>query len=149
MTSNEGIINKDLICCYWYVTSILNRLLCFISPRWHLIFFNYLVSMQFNVLPKTIIEIFSIPSMVGGSVITKWVYRGCLILLSNRVTFVDLVEHDMLDVDHFKRGLTTCFFWITECRTHVVKFKTLNEPVVNVTGDPNPYRSNYFMTKSL
>ena len=34
---------------------------------------------------------------MGDSVIAKRVYISCPILLSNRVTLVDLVEQDMLD----------------------------------------------------
>ena len=36
---------------------------------------------------------------VGESVIAKKVYRNCSIMLPNRVSYVDLVELDMLDFD--------------------------------------------------
>ena len=36
---------------------------------------------------------------MGESVVAKRVYRNCPIMLPNRVSYVDLVELDMLDFD--------------------------------------------------
>ena len=36
---------------------------------------------------------------MSESVVAKRVYRNCPIMLSNRVSYVELVEHHMLDFD--------------------------------------------------
>lgn len=61
----------------------------------------------------------------------KRVYKKCPIFLSHRITLVDLVELDMLHFDIFL-GMD----WLHSCyasiyyRTHVVKFKFPDEPVL-------------------
>ena len=44
---------------------------------------------------------FMITTSVGKSVVGKRVYRNCLIMLSNRVTHVELVELDIVDLISF------------------------------------------------
>ena len=68
---------------------------------------------------------------VGESVVAKRVYRNCPIMLPNRVSYVDLVELDMLDFDIIlgMYCLHACFAFIY-CRTRVVRFSFPNEPVV-------------------
>ena len=58
-----------------------------------------LVVMKFFVLPDNFVELFSVTTPVGDSIVAKRVYKSCPILLSNRATLVDLVELDMLDFD--------------------------------------------------
>ena len=54
-------------------------------------FVTPLVDMKFDMFPDVLVEhFFAFP--VGDFVVAKRVYRGCPILLSNRVTLVDLVE---------------------------------------------------------
>ena len=56
-------------------------------------------------------------------------------MLPNRVSYVDLVELDMLDFDVIlgMYWLHACFASI-DCRTRVVKFNFPNEPVVEWKG---------------
>ena len=68
---------------------------------------------------------------MGDSVLAERVFRSCPILLSNRVTLVDLVELDMLDFDVIL-GMDWLHAWfaLIDCRTRVVKFRLPNVPVL-------------------
>ena len=70
---------------------------------------------------------------MGELVVSKRLYRSCPILLPNRVSYVDLVELDMLDFDIIlgMYCLHACFAFIY-CRTRVVRFNFPNEPVVEL-----------------
>lgn len=60
---------------------------------------------------------------VGESIVVKRVYRNCPIILPNRVSYVDLVELDILEFDTILSfdWLHACFASIN-CRTSFVKF---------------------------
>ena len=70
-------------------------------------------------------------TLVGESVVAKRVYQNCLISFPNRVSYVDLVEIDMLDFDIILGIdlLHACFSSI-DYRTRVVRFNFPNKPVV-------------------
>ena len=70
-----------------------------LDPDATLYFVTSLVSMKFDVLPYVLVKPFSISTPIGDFVVSKRVYRSYPILLSNRVTLVDLVELDMLEFD--------------------------------------------------
>ena len=65
----------------------------------------------------------------------KGVYRNCPIMFPNRVSYVELVELDMLDfnvilgMDWFH----ACFASI-DCRTRMVRFNFPNEPLIGWKG---------------
>jgi len=40
---------------------------------------------------------FSVPTLVGDSVVAKKVYRDCVVSIGDRETLVDLIELDMVD----------------------------------------------------
>ena len=67
---------------------------------------------------------------VGESVIAKRVYRNCLMMFPNRVSFVKLVELDMnfFDIIYAMDWLNACFASI-HCRTREVKFNFLMNPL--------------------
>ena len=68
---------------------------------------------------------------VGESVVAKRVYRNFPILLLNRVSYVELVELNMLDFDNILgMDWSHSFFASINCRTGVVNFNFPNEPVV-------------------
>ena len=76
----------------------------------------------------------SIP--VDDSIVTKRVYRNYPIMLPNRVSYVDLVELDMLDFDIiFGMDWLHACFSSTDCRTRVVRFNFPNEPIVEWKGE--------------
>ena len=72
---------------------------------------------------------------MGESVVAKRVYRNCPIMLSNRVSYIELVELYMLDFD-----VIFCMDWLhsfltsIDCRTRVVKFNSPNECVLEWNG---------------
>ena len=55
-------------------------------------------------------ECFFVSTSMGDFAIAKRVYRSFPILLSNRVTLVDLVDFDMLEFD-IGNGLVTWLFF--------------------------------------
>ena len=72
---------------------------------------------------------------MGESVFPKRVYRNYPIMLPNRISYVDLVELDMLDFDYIL-GIAwfhACFASI-DCRKRVVRFNFPNEPIVEWKG---------------
>ena len=73
---------------------------------------------------------------MGDSVLAERVFRSCPILLSNRVTLVDLVELDMLEFDVIlgMDWLHDCFASFN-CRTRVVQFQFPNELVLEWKGE--------------
>ena len=109
-----------------YALLDLGATLSFVTP---------LVSMKFKILPDILDEPFSVSTPVGDSVVAKRVNKRCPISFCNRVTFVDLIELDMLyfDVILGMDGLHACFAFIN-CRTRVVKFQFPNEPIFEWKG---------------
>ena len=88
-----------------------------------------MVDRKFDILPDILNELFVVLTPVGYSMVAKRVYRNCPTMLLNRVTYVELVEPDMvcfeviLGMDWFH----ACFSSI-ECRTRMVKFNFLMNP---------------------
>ena len=70
-----------------------------LDPGANLSFFTPLVAKKFDILPDILHEPFIVSTPMGESVIAKMVYRNCPIMLPNRVSYVELVELDMLDFD--------------------------------------------------
>ena len=97
MVSNQ--VDQD--CSTVVVTSMLQLfsfdLYILLDPRATLTFVNPIVSMKFDILPNKLDEPFSVSTLVDDTVVAKRVYKGCPISFPNRVTFVDLIELDMLD----------------------------------------------------
>ena len=58
-----------------------------------------LVYSKFDILSNILNELFMVSTPVGESVVAKRVYRNCPILFPNRITYVELVELDMVDLD--------------------------------------------------
>ena len=71
-------------------------------------------------------------TLVDKSVVAKRVFRNCPIMLPNRVSYVELVELNMLDFDIIL-GMywLHAFFASIYCRTMVVKLNFPNEPDVD------------------
>ena len=94
-----------------------------------------MVARKFNVLLHVLIEPLSVSTPMSDSVIAKRVYRKCPIMLPNKVTLVDLVEHDMFNFDIIL-GMDWLheFFAFVDCRTRVMKFQFPNEPILGWKG---------------
>ena len=107
----------------------------YLIPPLLLSFVTPLVAIKFDILPDILHEPFIVSTPMGELVVAKRVYRNCPIMLTNRVSYVDLVELDMLDFDIIlgMDWLHTCFESI-DCRTRVVRFNFLNEPLLSGRG---------------
>ena len=80
-------------------------------PGATLLFVTPLVARKFKVLPDVLMEPFSVTTTVGDSVMARRVLRSCPISLPNRVTLVDLVELDMVDLNVILgKDWVACFF---------------------------------------
>ena len=95
-----------------YALLDLDATLSFVTP---------LVVKNFKIFPDILHETFIASNPVGESVVAKKVYNNCPIMFPNRVCYVDLVEHDMLDFDIIlgMDWLHACFASI-DCKTRVV-----------------------------
>ena len=102
-----------------------------VDPTATLSYVTPLVHKKFDILADTFQEPLVVSNSVGESVVAKKVYRNCPIMLPNRVSYVDLVELDMLDFDIIlgMDWLHACFASI-DCRKKMVRFNFTKEPVV-------------------
>ena len=98
-----------------------------LDPGATLSYVTPLVAKKFYTLPNVLHEPFVVSTPVSESIVH--------ISLLNRVSFVDLVELDMLDfdmilgMDWFHDSFATI-----DCRTRVVRFNFSNEPIVEWKG---------------
>ena len=106
-----------------YALFDLGATLSFVTP---------LIAKKFDVLLDILHEPFLVSTLVGESVVAKRVYQNCPISLPNRVSYVDIIELDMLDFNIIlgMDWLHACFASI-DCSTRVVRFNFPNEPVVD------------------
>ena len=106
-----------------------------LDPSSNLSFVTPLLAKEFDILPDILHDPLVVSTLVGDSVVAKRVYSNCPIMLPNRLSYVDLVELDMLDFDIIlgMDWLHACFASI-DCRTRVVGFNFPNEPVVEWRG---------------
>ena len=87
-----------------------------------------MLAKKFDIFPDILHETFIVSIKVGELVVEKRVYRNCPIMLPNRISYVELVELDMLDfniimgMDWFH-----AFFASIDYRMRVVKFNFTNE----------------------
>ena len=76
------IVTGMLIFFHFYVYALFD-------PSATLSFVTPFVAIEFDILPKILIEPFSVSAPVGDLVVAKRVYRKCLVSLSHRFTLVD------------------------------------------------------------
>ena len=70
-----------------------------LDPGASLSFVNPYIAVYFRVSPETLAEPFSVCTPVGVSIIARQVYRNYPVIISQKVTSVDLVELDMTNFD--------------------------------------------------
>ena len=97
--------------------------------------FTPLIDKKFDILLDILNEPFMVTTPVDESVVAKRVYKNCPEMFPNRVTHVELVEHDMVDFNVIlgMDWLHSCFSSI-DCTKRVVEFKFPNEPVIEWKG---------------
>ena len=102
-----------------------------LDPDATLLFVTPLVDKKFDILPNILHEPFIVSTPMGESVDAKSVHRNCPIMFPNRVSYVGLVELDILDFDIICGiDLLHAYFASIDCRTRVVRFNFPNKPVV-------------------
>ena len=70
-----------------------------LDPGVSLSFVTPYIVVNFGVSPETLVEPFLVSTPVGIFIIARQVYRNCPIIISQKVTSVDLVELEMMDFD--------------------------------------------------
>ena len=71
----------------------------FLDPGAFLSSITPYIAVNFGVSPKILAEPFSVSTLVGKSIIARWIYMNCPIMVSQKVTLVDLVELEMTNFD--------------------------------------------------
>lgn len=61
------------------------------------------VALHFSLNPECIHDLFSMSTMVGDSIVSRRVYRGCVVSICGSETLVDLMELIMLDFNMILR----------------------------------------------
>ena len=72
-----------------------------LDPITTLSFVTPFVAKKFEIFPNISHEPFLVSTPVGESVVAKRVYKNFPIMLPNRVSYVELIEFDMLDLMSF------------------------------------------------
>ncbi|XP_070028578.1 uncharacterized protein [Nicotiana sylvestris] len=94
------------------------------------------IAKKFRIKPEKLCEPFEVSTPVGESVITRCIYRGCLVKVHQCLTVADLVELEMVDFDVIMGidWLESCYTMIG-CRTKIVSFEFPGELVLEWKGD--------------
>lgn len=89
------------------------------------------VAGRFDRTSECLLEPFSMFTHVGDSILAKRVYMVCSVSIYHRDTMANLVELGMVDFDMFLgMDLLYVYYAFVNYRTLTVKFKFLNEPVL-------------------
>nr|XP_009771985.1 PREDICTED: uncharacterized protein LOC104222450 [Nicotiana sylvestris] len=94
------------------------------------------VAKKFGIEPEKLCEPFEVCTLVGESVIARYIYRGCPVKVYHRLTATDLVELETVDFDVIMSmdWLESCYATVG-CRTKIVSFEFHGEPVLEWKGD--------------
>ena len=87
------------------------------------------------MLPNVLSKLFLVISPLGDWVIANRVHKNYTIIFPNRITWINLVELEMIDFNVIL-GMDCfyAFFAFIDCRTMVAKFHFSNEPVLEWKG---------------
>ncbi|XP_070002270.1 uncharacterized protein [Nicotiana sylvestris] len=101
--------------------------------------FSYITSyfaLDFGIEPEQLFEPFFMSTSVGDPAIASHIYKGCVIIIQDRETTIDLIELEMVDFDVIMgmNWLYKCYA-ILDCRAKVVKFEFPNEPIREWKGN--------------
>ena len=102
-----------------------------LDPEVTLSFITPFIEVKFDVNLETLSEPFSVSSLVGDQVIPRWIYRNFPVMVSQKVTLVDLENFEMVDFN-----VILCIDWLNSyhalvnCRTRIVRLQLLGEPIL-------------------
>ncbi|XP_075096333.1 uncharacterized protein LOC142174439 [Nicotiana tabacum] len=102
------------------------------------------IAKKFEIAPEKLCEPFEVSTPVGKSAIARCIYRGCPVKVHHCLTVADLVELEMLDFDVIMGmdWLESCYATVG-CRTKIVSFEFLGEPVLEWKGDAVTPRGSF------
>ncbi|XP_070008717.1 uncharacterized protein [Nicotiana sylvestris] len=124
----------DVVTCI--LTKFTFDVYALIDPGSTLSYVTPYIAKKFGIEPEKLCEPFEVSTLVGELVITRCIYRGCSVKVYHRLTAADLVEVEMVDFDVIM-GMD----WLASryatvgCRTKIVSFAFLGEPVLEWEGD--------------
>ena len=74
-------------------------------------FFTPFIAGDFRISPKILAEPFSVSTPMGKTIMARWVYRNCLVMIFQKYTLADLVKLEMTDIDviFFMDWLYSCY----------------------------------------
>ncbi|XP_075076520.1 uncharacterized protein LOC142163162 [Nicotiana tabacum] len=107
-----------------------------IDPGSTLSYVTPYIAKKFGIEPEKLCEPFEVSTLVGESVIARYIYKGCPVKVHHRLTVADLVELEMLDFDVIMGmdWLESCYAKVG-CRTKIVSFEFPGELVLEWKGD--------------
>ncbi|XP_075074479.1 uncharacterized protein LOC142162073 [Nicotiana tabacum] len=93
-------------------------------------------ALDFGIEPEQLFEPFSVPTPMGDPIIASHIYRGCVIIIKDQETIIDLIELEMIDFDVIMGmdWLYKCYA-LLDCRAKVVKFEFPNELIHEWKGN--------------
>ena len=98
-----------------------------------LLFVTSLVATKYDIPPDVLIEPFFAITLVGDFIMASRILGSRPISFPNKVTWVDFVEHDIVDFDVILiTDWLHYFFASIDCRTRVVKLNFFNEPIIEM-----------------
>ncbi|KAF3653003.1 putative ribonuclease H protein-like [Capsicum annuum] len=102
------------------------------------------IVVKFGVSPKILVEPFSVSNPVVKSIIARWVYKNCSVMVSHKITLVDLIELEMMNFDAIlgMDWLHSCYASI-DYKIRIVYFQFLNEPVLEWRGSTLALRGQF------
>ena len=79
------------------------------------------IAVDFGVSFKILAEPFSVSTPVGKSIIARWVYKNCSIMVSQKATSADFVELEMTDLDFILSmdWFHSCYAFLDYCNRRV------------------------------
>ncbi|XP_070008549.1 uncharacterized protein [Nicotiana sylvestris] len=116
----------------------------FMDPGSTFSYVSLYVALDFGIEPEQLFEPFSVSTPVGDPVIASRIYRGCVIIIHDRETIIDLIELEMVDFDVIM-GMDWLYkcYTLLDCHAKVVKFEFPNEPVREWKSNIAEHRSKF------
>ena len=94
-----------------------------LDPGASLSFVTPYIAGNFGISFEVLAEPFLVSTPVGKTIIARWVYRNCPVMISQKSTSADLVELEMTDFDIIL-GMDWLYSIYTtiDCRNMIVQF---------------------------
>ncbi|KAF3685722.1 hypothetical protein FXO37_00334 [Capsicum annuum] len=123
------------------VTDLYVHVYDLLDPGASLSFVTPYIAVDFGISPKILAEPFSVPTLVGKTIIAWQVYRNCPIMIFQKVTSADLVELEMTDFDVIlSMDCLHSFYATVNSKNRIVQFQFPNEPILEWKGSVSIFR---------